>query len=114
MIKEKWISELKPGDKVVYWNGARHTVLKVEKVSPSGIVTAGNQKFNPDGELRGGGIWSRERINQWTPEWQVRNDIELADRKNQRFLKDFDFTGLTAEQRKNLVAYIKELTGEKE
>ncbi len=115
MYKQKWILNLKVGDRVFY-NSGRHylqpVAKTVEKVYPSGIVIVDGVTFNPDGQKRASGnAYHTPWISEWTQEKAMQIECENADKKNIAFLKELDIKNLTAEQRKNITAYIKEIIG---
>lgn len=51
-----WLSALKVGDPVIISGGGYHrswALKSIEKISPSGMLTAGGDIFNADGSMRG-------------------------------------------------------------
>ena len=64
------LSNVKAGDKLYVRGGYSDVgrIVVVDRVTPSGRVTAGRRTFNADGRLRGGDTWTRTRAEVATQE----------------------------------------------
>lgn len=110
--------DVSPGDEVVFFphypnNSEKHwCILVVERVTPKAgqIVTRDGRKFEKDGfEIGGTTSYSggRSSISAATPELRARID----DARNLELLRTTDYTSLSRETVKGLVALIKSDAG---
>lgn len=61
---------------------SRRLVVTIERVTPSGRVTANGRTFDKDGmERSGGDPWRRSKIELLTPEIQAEMDLETRGNK---------------------------------
>lgn len=83
--RDRWLTGLKPGDKVMYRRaGSTKTIVEAEVVrrTPTGqIVLKGGRRFRPDGSEITSSSWDRVRIEPSSPELleEARARVRLFD-----------------------------------
>ena len=64
----KWIKNLKAGDKVfVNWRMGKALKI-IDKITPKGYIKVGGSLYNTDGSERNSDVWSRCYLSEATPE----------------------------------------------
>lgn len=110
--RKGWLAELTVGSLVIVSSRYGSRVVKVEKITPSGRITASRCQFNPDGQEIGHyGFW-RDHLSEATPDAvakikagiardKVRSALRALDKHDTTALDAFIAT-LTDDQRKML------------
>ncbi|KKL03903.1 hypothetical protein LCGC14_2621460 [marine sediment metagenome] len=72
-MKKEWLENLKVGDRVVinttsYGSQGDNSVSVVERLTKTLIITKGGRKFRRNDGLSPGGEWSKDTLQEPTPE----------------------------------------------
>lgn len=74
--RDRWLTGLKPGDKVMYRRaGSTKTIVEAEVVrrTPTGQIVLGcGRRFTAEGRGIVGGVWGKPNLMQVTPELKER------------------------------------------
>lgn len=89
-------SKLKAGDKVLVCDRYGETVVKVEKITPSGFVRVQGRLYYSDGSSRSSDIWYKPWLKPWTQEKE--NELKrehmiakVVDKLNKLRVSDLDY-----------------------
>lgn len=112
MYSEKWIVNLKPGDKVFVERGFFPIrVDTVKEITPSGLVKVGDSIYNTNGTKRGEkDSFYKSRITEYNTEHHQRLIVAGKKMKDVLFLQKFNWNNLTPEILESVIKIINEET----
>ena len=95
-----WLSELNVGDKVILTGGgwhSDHTVEEVDRITKTLIILKSSRRFRKSNGYSPGESYRRTSIKQWTQAAEDEIKLQLARKKNIKFLQGLDFKKLSDE-----------------
>lgn len=112
MNDNQWLQELKAGDSVVVSGAGWHDVQeieKVERVTKTQIILAGDQRYRKDdGHKVGGSAWRRGWLSQATPELVAQVQADELNRRLTVRMEDTKWKQVSLSKKERIAAILDE------